>query len=327
MGGPTTTFSDIFSLSPTVSPHNHLFSAPESIPTIAGNTTRDLDGFPSVARRASNAPPSSPTSSPERNTWSLLPHEAKLSSSRCPPLAYLDEQLEKVRPQACQGGFLDLGCEQAGGRFSFKAESYDSVECSWTQDSHGGCLLHDDDSTMVDPYSRVQSVCSEAGTFHEDTPPNDTRSVSYATYKASLDYDNYPKLHPSDPKTLRHTMPSPPRPKDYIARPLEKHHPEARRSYGLHGSPSVPARRRQISLPILQKPSTDTTMDPHIPSSASIRVQSWHASPHYSPSRKPPKPPLEMEKSIFEDYDEDDSVEDKKLPNRFRHLMRKLHCG
>ena len=327
MGSHTAKFSDIFSISPTISPSNQLFSVPGSTPIIARNTARDLDYFSSVIRRPSNAPPASPTSSPERNTWSLSPHAAKVSSSRCRALVYLDEQLGKVRPQGCQGDLFDLGYEQATRRFSFEVGSYDDEECSWIHDSHYRYLSHDDDSRMVDPYSGVQSVCSEARTFHEDATSKDIPLAYYTTRSASLDYDDYPKLYPSDPKSLRHTMPSPPQSKDYTARPFGKPCGKAQKRYALPESPSVPARSRQISLPIMRIPSVDPMMSAQIPTSKSTRAQSWHASPLYSPSRKPPKPPIEMEKSVFEDYDEDDNVEEHNLPSRFRHLIRKLHCG
>ena len=312
-------------MSPSVAPFEQPCSALESILTISGDTTQDLDSLPSTIR-PSNAPPSSPTSSSEPNTWSLLPRQAKVSSSRCPPLIYFYELLGNVRPQTYQGELLDLGREQAGRRPSFEPRPYDNQECTRAYDFHCQRSSHDGEATIVDPYSRVQSACSEADTVHENKTSKDISLGYYAKNTASLDSD-YRSVPPTDLKSLRSAMPSPRRRRGYRVIIPEKPYGEARRNHGLSGSPSIPARSRQISLPILGMPSIGSTMNPQTSASTSTRAQSWHAAPRYSPSRRPPEPPPDMEKSIFEDYDEDDHIEQKRVANRLRHLIRRLHCG
>lgn len=324
MGDYTTHLSDVFPVSPVETFYDQFSFVSESTPITAPNTARDLDHLSIVTRRPSNAPPSSPTLSSERRSIVLLPHPADYTSSRCCPLIYLDEQLEKVQPQAYQGEMLDFGSKQARRRFCYDDGLHQNEEWSCIRYTSCHCSSHDDDSTMVDPSSRAHSICSEAGTVLEDTTSKD-RTVSYfSTHKAWLGC-GYPELYPSDPGSLRHTMPCPSR--NSVAKPPQKPRMDARRSYGLIGSPPVASRSRQISLPIKPLPIESSTTNPQMPCSVSARAQSWHASPLYSPSRKPPQPPSEMEKSIFEDYDVEDNVEGKKLSNRFRHLMRRLHCG
>ena len=321
MGDYTAHINDVFPVSPVETLYDQLSFVPESTPIMA---PRDSNVLSAVTRMPSNVPPSSPILSPERRSIILLPHPADYPSSRCCPLIYLDEQLGKVQPQAYQGELIDPGNKQARRPFDFDDGSHKNEEWSCACYSNCHCSLHDDDSTMVDLSSRAHSICSKACTSLEDTDSKD-RTVSYfSTHKASLGYE-YPELYPSDPSSLRHTMPCPTR--NYVARPPQKPRMEARPSYGVHGSPPTASRSRQISLPIIPLRSESLTTNPQPPCSASARAQSWHASPLYSPSRKPPQPPPEMEKSIFEDYDVEDDVEEKKLSNRFRQLMQRLHCG
>ena len=326
MDGRTTKFGHTFSVCPIISPYSQLSSTPKSTPTVARDTVRVLSDFPTLTRRPLNAPPSSPTSSPEYRSETVLPPQTDISSSRCCPLIYLDEQLGKVQPQVWQGGLLDFGCEQTKNTFSVEGEPYNNEGCYYIYGSHGHYSSHDDDSTMVDPSSRAQSMCSETGTVLERATSMGSTVPCYATPKPSLSYE-YLELYPSDPDSSKNLMPSPIPSANYIARPPRKLLSKSRRSYGLTEPPPVAARSRQISLPIIHMPSVNPTTNPQIPSSVSSRAQSWHASSVYSPSRKPPKPPPEMEKSIFEDYDDEDNVEEKRVSTRFRHLMRRLHCG
>lgn len=320
MGGHTIYSSDTCSVSPVQSPHNQLYAMPQSTPSTSRYAAQDVDYFPTVARMLSKAPPSSPVLSPEHNSQSPLCDPAEFSSPPSCPWSYLERQLDDIQPQHCQGESLDSGCEQDRRRFSFDNKSFNNEGCSYVHDCRCHCSSHDDDSTLVDLSSRAESLCSNAGIVLED-PLLKGRTLScYTAHKASLSYD-YPELYPSNPDSLRHTMPSPTSSANNSTRP--KPSLEAWRSYGLFGSPPVAARSRQISLPIINMPSVNLTTDPQM---ASNRAQSWHASPIYSPGSKPPKPLPEVEKSIFEDYDEE-NVGDNKLSNRFRHLIRRLHCG
>ncbi len=327
MDGHTTYFSRTCSVSSIVSPYDQLYSAPKSTPKIGRNASQELNYLATVIGRPSDAPSSSPVSSPERNSKTLWSYPAEFVSSPWCPLLYLKQYLGKLRAQACQGESLNLSCQQARRRFSFEDELFNYGESGYIHERGCHCPSLDDDSTMVDLTSRAQSMCSETDTVLEDTTLNGRTLSYYTAHKASLSCD-YPELYPSDPGSPRHTISSTSQspPPNYVARLPLKPYLEARWSYGLLGSPPVATRSRQISLPIIHLPSLDPTTNPQIPTIASSRAQSWHASPIYSPSRKPPQPPQDIEKSMFEDYDED-SAEEKKLSNRFRHLMRRLHCG
>lgn len=322
MGGHSTDFSDDYPICSVVSPPDELYFVPKSTLNMSHYIPQDLHFLGTKTRRPSNAPPPSPVLSPEHTSKSLLCHQADLLSSRNCSLSYLEQQLGNIQPQQYQGETLDLGCEQARRRFSFEDKPFDNEDCNYIHGCRCHCSSHDDDSTMVDLSSRAQSLCSEADTILEETSSKDRTLSCYTAPKASLSYD-YPELYPSNPDSLIYTMPSPTPSTNNVESPPLKPYLEARRSYGLFGSPPVVARSRQISLPIINMPNVNPKINPQM---ASSRAQSWHASPVYSPGRKPPKPPPEIEKSIFEDYDED-NVEEKKLSNRFRHLIRRLHCG
>ena len=316
MGSCTNSVSDTFSASSIISLYNQSTYVPWDTFTSSHNSTRQLD-YPSiVSRRPSNAPLSSPAFSPERHSKDVLPRHAENLSYWGHPLIYLEEQLVKVQPET-QGSQLENFGPGTKPRFSFEEESYDHGACTYSRSPRCHCSYHDDESTIAGLSTQAPSISSETGTILEED--NNIHSI---THKAALTYE-FPELYPSNSERLDYTMPSPAQPSVCEARSPWVLQPQ--RSYEPHESPSVATRKRQISLPVMA--SAESTVTPDVPASASIRAQSWPASPVYSPSREPPIPPPGSQKSIFEDFDDEDNVEEKKLSKRFRHLMRRLHCG
>lgn len=303
MGGHSTDFNDDNSICSVVSPPNELYTVPKGTHKTSHYTPQDLLFLETKTGRPSNAPPPSPVLSPEHTSRHLLCHQADLLSSPNCSWSFLEQQLGNIQPQ------------------QFEEEPFDDQDYDYIHGCHCHYSSHDDDSTIVDLSSRAQSLCSEAGTVLEETSLKGRTLSSYTAPTTPLSYD-YPDLYTPNPDSLICAMPSPTQSTSNVESAPLKPYLEARRSYGLFGSPPVVARRRQISLPIIDMPNVNPKINPQM---ASSRAQSWHASPVYSPGRKPPKPPPEIERSIFEDYDED-NVEEKTLPNRFRHLIRRLHC-
>ena len=317
MGGCITSSSNTFSVSSVLSPYKQLVSVPENTATPGRNSARVLDRLPNVSRRPSNAPPSSPVSSQERSLNNVLSYHAAASSCCSYPLIYLEKQLVEAQSPAYEGESVDLGSETTKPVFSLEDEAYSNGGCAHSHNLHCHCSFHDDDSTMVGLSTRAQSISSETGTVLENYNLHNT------THEASLSY-NFPELYPSDPNTLRCTMPSPIPSTNYVSRSPWKPLLQDQQTYALPILPSVATRSRQISLPVMS--SINPTLNPDMSTSASSRAQSWHA-PIYPPSREPPRPAAETEKSVFEDYDEEENLEEKKLSGRFRHLIRRLHCG